>query len=118
LVSVLSPVFKIISPGAMMVGNSPDVKEMGKVSIAGPAVNIFLSAVLFSGALVPSQFSEILLLAAFLNAFMAVFNLMPFGILDGFKIFSWNKKIWAVVFAMSAALAVANYLVFYGYVRI
>jgi Zn-dependent protease len=113
LVSVLSPVFKIISPGAMMIGNSPDVKEMGKISLAGPAVNIFLSAVLFGGALVPSQFSEVLLLAAFLNGFMAVFNLIPVGILDGFKIFSWNKKIWAVVFAMSAALAAANYLVFY-----
>ena len=118
LVSVLSPVFKIISPGAMMIGNSPDVKEMGKVSLAGPAVNITLSAVLFGCALVPSQFSAVLLLAAFLNGFMAVFNLMPFGILDGFKIFSWNKKIWAVVFAMGVVLAAANYLVIYGYIPI
>jgi Zn-dependent protease len=115
LVSVLSPVFKIISPGAMMIGNSPDVKEMGKVSLAGPAVNIFLSAVLFGGALsavtFAPQLSVVLLLAAFLNGFMAVFNLIPIGILDGFKIFSWNKKIWAAVFAMSVALTIAVYFV-------
>ena len=89
---------------------------MGKVSLAGPAVNIFLSAVLFGGALVPSPFSEVLLLAAFLNGFMAVFNLIPIGVLDGFKIFSWNKKIWTTMFAVSVALAVVIYLVIYGYV--
>jgi Zn-dependent protease len=122
LVSVLSPVFKIISPGAMMVGSSPDRTEMGKVSLAGPAVNIFLSAVLFGGALfsgtLAPDIAVVLLLAAFLNGFMAVFNLVPFGILDGYKIFSWNKRIWAVAFAMSAALAAGIYLVIYGYVSI
>ena len=116
LVSMLSPVFKIISPGAMMVSNSANLEDMGKVSLAGPAVNIFLSAVLFGGAIVPSQLSAVLLLAAFLNGFMAVFNLIPIGVLDGFKIFSWNKKVWVVMFAISIALAIANYLVIYGYV--
>ena len=97
-----------------MVSNSANLEDMGKVSIAGPSVNMFLSAVLFGGALFPSQFSEILLLAAFLNGFMAVFNLVPFGVLDGFKIFNWNRKIWVVMFVVSIALAAANYLVIYG----
>ncbi len=116
LVSVISPLFKIISPGAMMVSGSASAKDMGKTSLAGPAVNIILSAVLFGGALIPSQFSEVLLLAAFLNGFMAVFNLIPIGVLDGFKIFSWDKKVWAVVFSASVGLAAAIYLVIYGYV--
>ena len=115
LVSMLSPVFKIISPGAMMVSNSANLEDMGKVSLAGPAVNIFLSAVLFGGALVPNQLSAVFLLAAFLNGFMAVFNLIPIGVLDGFKIFSWNKKVWVVMFAASISLTIANYLVVYGY---
>jgi Zn-dependent protease len=120
LVSILSPVFKIISPGAMMVSNSANLKDMGKVSLAGPAVNILLCATLFGGALVSMSFtpqlSAVFLLAAFLNGFMAVFNLVPVGVLDGFKIFNWNKKVWATVFALSIALAVANYLVIYGYI--
>jgi Zn-dependent protease len=120
LVSVLSPVFKIISPGAMMVGSSANSEEMGKVSLAGPAVNITLSAALFGGALfsliVAPELSAVLLLAAFLNGFMAVFNLIPVGVFDGYKIFSWNKKIWAAAFAVSAVLALVNYLVIYGYV--
>ncbi len=115
LVSMLSPIFKIISPGAMMIGNSPNLAEMGKVSLAGPTVNIVLSAALFGGALSTVTFAPdifvVLMLAAFLNGFIAVFNLIPIGVLDGFKIYSWNKKVWAIAFAASIALAAAIYFV-------
>jgi Zn-dependent protease len=109
LISVISPLFKIISPGAVMISGSATSEEMGKVSLAGPATNIFLAAILFGLALVPSQFSGILFLAAFLNGFMALFNLIPVGILDGFKIFGWDKKVWAVAFGVSAAVMVVAY---------
>ncbi len=102
----------------MMVSNSANIDDMGKVSLAGPAVNILFCAVLFGGALSSASFapqlSAVFLLAAFLNGFMAVFNLIPIGVLDGFKIFNWNKKIWGTMFAVSIALALANYLVIYG----
>jgi Zn-dependent protease len=41
---------------------------------------------------------------------MAVFNLIPFGILDGYKIFSLNKKLWAAAFIPSVILAILSYL--------
>jgi Zn-dependent protease len=56
-----------------------------------------------------------LFFAAYINAFMAVFNLIPFGILDGYKIFSFNKKIWALAFTASAILAIVTYLQAFGY---
>jgi Zn-dependent protease len=28
------------------------------------------------------------------NAWIAMFNLLPFGVLDGQKIFDWNKIVW------------------------
>src|SRR3990170_11669 len=100
LISVISPLFKIISPGAVMISGSATREDIGKISLAGPSVNIFLSVVLFGLAIVPSQFSVILFFAAFLNGFMALFNLIPVGILDGFKIFSWDKKVWGLAFAV------------------
>ena len=109
LISVISPLFKIISPGAVMISGSATREDMGKVSLAGPSVNIFLSVVLFGLAIVPSQFSVILFLAAFLNGFMALFNLIPVGILDGFKIFSWDKKVWGLAFAASITVMAAAY---------
>jgi Zn-dependent protease len=114
LISVITPFFKIISPGAVVVSGSSSRAEMGKISLAGPMINIFLSVVLFGFALGTRFFLQafypILLLAAFLNGFMAVFNLIPIGILDGFKIYSWDKKVWGTVFAVSAALTTVAYV--------
>jgi Zn-dependent protease len=120
LISVISPLFKIISPGAVVVSGSSNSRAIGKISVAGPAVNILLSAALFGSAVVSAsllpQLHMILLLAAFLNGFMAVFNLIPVGILDGFKIFSWDKKVWATVFAASVALTIVAYIFMQGLV--
>jgi len=111
LVSVFLP-FKMISPGAMMLAGQPTGDEIVKISIAGPAINLILSTTLlgFALALPSSLFVSMLFFAAYINAFMAVFNLIPFGILDGYKIFSFNKKLWAVAFVPSVILAIFTYL--------
>ncbi len=117
LVSVFLP-FKMISPGAMMIGGSvPSGEDIVKISIAGPITNIiFASSLLgFAFALPFSPMVFMLYFAAYINAFMAVFNLIPFGILDGYKIFSFNKKIWALAFTASVTLAIVTYLQAFGY---
>ena len=120
LISVISPLLKIIAPGAVVVSGSSTSQEMGRISLAGPATNIVLSVILFSLALAASAQQslvyDILLLAALLNGFMAVFNLVPIGMLDGFKIFSWDKKIWSVAFAAAAALTTLAYMTVQGYI--
>ena len=55
----------------------------------------------------------VLAFLSYINAFMAVFNLIPFGILDGYKVFSLNKKIWAAVFIPSLILTVFTYWLFF-----
>jgi Zn-dependent protease len=110
LISVITPFFKLISPGAVMISGSARNDEIGKISIAGPAVNLILASVLLGAAFLPSPYSGMLFLGAFFNAWIAVFNLIPFGIFDGFKIFSWDKKVWALAFAASAALTVFSYV--------
>ncbi len=117
LVSVFLP-FKMISPGAMMIGGSvPSGEDLVKISIAGPITNLIFSSVLLGCAFALPSSPVVLLLffAAYINAFMAVFNLIPFGILDGYKIFSFNKKLWALAFAASATLAIVTYLQAFGY---
>ena len=110
-VSVFLP-FKMISPGAMMIGGSvPSGEDIVRISLAGPLTNIIISSALFglAFALPITMFTGMLLFAAYINAFMAVFNLIPFGILDGYKIFSFNKKLWALAFAPSVILTLAAY---------
>jgi len=109
LVSSITPFFKIISPGAVMVAGSADTKSIGKTSIAGPLTNITLSIVFFAGTFLFTQQVGIFALAAFFNAWIALFNLIPFGILDGFKIFRWNKKNWVLTFTSSLILTIISY---------
>ncbi len=111
LISVFTP-FRLISPGAVMIAGSAKQEEIGKISIAGPIINIsFAVASLAAAYITPSlpYFVLFLWIASF-NAFIAVFNLIPFGILDGLKIYHWNKSVWAVAFATSAAITIYTYL--------
>jgi len=113
LLSVVSPI-KFIAPGAVMIGGPASKDVMGKTSVAGPLTNIALSLVtyalasLFEGLLSFQFFFAIMLSAAF-NAWIALFNLIPIGVLDGLKVFQWNKIIWGLTFTLSLALTALTF---------
>jgi Zn-dependent protease len=113
-ISFLIP-FKIISPGAVMISGPASMDDIGKISIVGPLTNIILSTVFLGLTFVPgipSLFSWIFAVGVFFNGYIAVFNLIPIGILDGYKIFYWNKTIWALAFAVSVPLAIIGYYLY------
>jgi len=100
LLTLFSPV-KIIAPGAVIIfGSRGTGEKWGKIALAGPLVNI-IQLVVFT---ILSPFYPVLGYAAFLNAEFAVFNLLPFSVLDGRKVFTWNKRVWVVVFATAFIL--------------
>ncbi len=111
LISMLPfPFFKIISPGAVMIAGAITRKEAGKTALAGPLTNIMLSTIFITVAIGASSTLEtIAVFGAWINAIIALFNLIPFGMLDGFKIFLWNKTIWALAFTASLILTIVSY---------
>jgi Zn-dependent protease len=115
LISVILP-FKLISPGAVMISGPAKLDEVGKISIAGPSINLALCSMFLGAAFIPSSYMSLFCIVAFINATIAVFNLIPFGILDGFKIYNWNKKVWVLAFAVAVALAVPSYMMASPYI--
>lgn len=117
LVSVFLP-FKMIAPGAMMIGGqSPSAKDMVKISVAGVITNMIFAAAFLGLAfgLPINDYTGVLFFAAYINSFMAVFNLIPFEVLDGYKLFLLNKKVWMTAFIPSVILAVVSgWLIFAG----
>ncbi len=93
------------APGAVQIFGRPSREESGRISVAGPATNVvialaFMSLWLVVGGIVGAA----ALFIAAINAFLAVFNLLPFGPLDGRKVFRWRKDIWGGLLAVSVVL--------------
>ncbi len=106
LISMFLP-FKIISPGAVMIAGSGTRETVGKTALSGPITNIILSVLCVIIATITQDLFQIV---AFINAFLAVFNLIPFGIMDGLKVFRWNKVFWGIAFFTGIALTAYTYL--------
>jgi len=106
--------FKIISPGAVMIVGAITKKEAGKTALAGPLTNITLSTIFTAVAVGASSTIEtiwiIAVFGAWINAIIALFNLIPFGIMDGLKVFRWNKAVWAFAFTASLILTIVFYI--------
>jgi Zn-dependent protease len=100
--------FKFIAPGAVMIGIS-DGRRFGRVALIGPLTNLVMGF----GFLIASHFfpySPYLYTGASFNGWIALFNLLPFGVLDGQKIFDWSKVTWLSVIGIAMILFIIAYL--------
>lgn len=105
-ISIVSPL-KFIAPGAVVISGFADRERMGRTALAGPVVNVLITAGLL--VVMPSLGNgwmyQAVLAGASINSFLAVFNLIPFAIFDGRKVFVWSRKFWAAVFIISLGMA-------------
>src|SRR5215469_620436 len=100
--------FKFIAPGAVMVGLS-DRNKFGRVALIGPLTNLVMGfSFLISTYIYP--YHSYLYAGASFNAWIALFNLLPFGVLDGEKIFDWSKIAWGLTMASTMVLFIAAYI--------
>jgi Zn-dependent protease len=89
-------------------------KEELWISLAGPMTNIALVAIflalLVSGMARGGIFAGAASFALFINLTLAAFNLLPFGPLDGKKIYDANRLVWVIVGVPTILAALAVYL--------
>lgn len=100
--------FKFIAPGAVMVGLS-DRNKFGRVALIGPLTNLVMGFAFLASTYIYPYHSYLYTGASF-NAWIAMFNLLPFGTLDGQKIFDWNKIAWGCTMAITMILFIVAYL--------
>ena len=102
---------KFVAPGAVVIHPykfgrwgfrrpSPEVAtgEVGLIALAGPATNLFFAIIfsLFDGFL----FNQL----TFINAWLALFNMLPVPPLDGSKVIIWKPWIWGFSIAIALIL--------------
>jgi len=101
--------FGIAAPGAVMIAGPVTTESNGKISAVGPGTNglmaaIFLPITIFSGQIWWVQYlaAEI----AWVNIVLGIFNLIPFGIFDGAKVWKWSAGAYLGLLALLIALGV------------
>lgn len=108
IIAVLMSMFGFLfaAPGVVYIRGYVDAEQDGKISVAGPVTNIILAVVGLGLALAlngqPLMVPFYLLFI--LNASLALFNLLPFGILDGAKILRWNSAVWTLMIIVAGVL--------------
>jgi Zn-dependent protease len=105
--------FVFAAPGAVQIFGRPNRDEMGKISLSGPSMNLVLGMIFFILWLLSEGIvSSISFYVAYINVFLALFNLIPFGPLDGYKIFQWKKEVWGVLIGIDILLLLMLWGVF------
>jgi Zn-dependent protease len=97
-----------VAPGAVMIAGMLRWDEYGKVSIAGPATNIAQAIIFFLIFLFTSNYTiaDLAIYGIAVNSGLALFNLIPFGIFDGMKIFKWSWRVWLLSVILAGSLFV------------
>jgi len=90
----------IAAPGAVYFTAHHSNYKLGKIALAGPLSNIILSA-LFLVLSILMGFGVFAYLY-FINAILAVFNMLPVPGFDGEKVWRWNKFVYIIcgIFAL------------------
>ena len=116
VIALVSSFFGFIfaAPGAVYIYSQyMDDKTNGIISICGPIVNIVLALIFIAvGSSLGSYaytgtgslIAIICLFGTRINAFLALFNLLPIPPLDGSKVLKWNIPVWLVTIVFSGIL--------------
>ncbi len=108
--------FLFIAPGAVYFAATTmqrtSSEKIGKIGLIGVLINILLSV--FFGLLALAKiaggiWTMVFAAGASINAFLAIFNLIPFPPFDGQKVFSWDKRIWAITIALAVILYATSF---------
>ena len=101
--------FLFAAPGAVYhSGRNSTARQFGLISLAGPAVNVALALLfapvfLLGGGLVELVGAR----GVAINLFLAAFNLVPIGGLDGTSVREWSTAVWLGAFVPCVLATVA-----------
>lgn len=90
--------FLFAAPGAVYIRGHLTEEQNGRVSAAGPIMNITVASillpVLFFFPILIEELWVLFWMICYLNVWIGGFNMIPFPPLDGSKIIKWNPGVW------------------------
>jgi Zn-dependent protease len=110
--------FVFAAPGATVIysrdGTSLSRAQNGIISAAGPVINLVLCglfAALFFVTGGAGLLGKIGLAGVQINSMIAAFNLIPISILDGTKVWAWNKPVFLILILAAFGILYASFTI-------
>ncbi len=100
--------FLLAAPGAVFIHGRLSRGQNGKVSVAGPLTNILLAIIFLLFILVFSN-NLFFRFGFSINAWLALFNMIPFMPFDGAKVWQWSKGAYFSAVALALALVLMSF---------
>ncbi len=97
------------------MGGYPSRSDELKIALAGPATNIVFAVVFLPlWLLLPSPFSFYANIIYATNAWLGFFNMLPLALpgimLDGFRVFRRDVRVWVIAFVISVVLLIPSFI--------
>lgn len=102
--------FIVAAPGAVHHRGRLTEREHGLIAVAGPVTNLALVALFFPLLALDGILGQIGGFGVLINSFLAAFNMIPFGPLDGKTVIGWNKLVFAAVLLAGVGLTVWSFI--------
>jgi Zn-dependent protease len=108
------------APGATVIydvnGRGISREQNGKISVAGPMVNLLLcipfTVLLILGGSI-SMTNNLLTMTGMIglqvNAMIAAFNMLPISVLDGRKVLAWNAVVFVIMILAAFSMLVLSF---------
>lgn len=97
--------FIIAAPGAVIISGFVNRREGGIIATAGPAANLILALIFLPLIfIIPS----IAYYGMMINAWLALFNLIPFPGFDGHRIMEWRKPVYFLMVGIAVVINVIH----------
>lgn len=95
--------FIFAAPGAVVIRGYLTKRKYGHIALAGPAMNVLLGIVFLLLAFFIPATNPVAKPGMMINFWLALFNMLPFPIFDGYKVLKWNRIVYAIVLLVCIA---------------
>jgi Zn-dependent protease len=105
--------FVFAAPGAVMIFGRITKRQNGIISMAGPLMNIILALLFLPLIFIfPAGIGHSIgMYGLRINAFLGLFNMIPFWFFDGVKVWEWNKWVFGGLILAAGGITALGYAI-------